>query len=95
VVGGFSYQGEKGRLERMMPIGGVGLPERERAGASGLGWIPDFGPQVWPSWLPFSLFLIKTLFYFLVCFITFSFKLQMSSNQLLNFSKIQKDILKQ
>jgi hypothetical protein len=28
-------------------------------------------------------------FYFLVCFITFSFKLQMSSNQLLNFSRIQ------
>jgi hypothetical protein len=56
VVGSFSYQGEKGRLERMMPIGGVGLPERERAGASGLGWIPDFGPQVWPSWLPFSFF---------------------------------------
>jgi hypothetical protein len=47
-------------VEEMKPTGGVGLPEREReSGASGLGWIPDFGPRVWPSWLPFYFFRLK------------------------------------
>jgi hypothetical protein len=44
----------------------------------------------------FSLFFVLLIFYFLffISFISFAFDLQTRSNQFLNFSKIQNDILK-
>jgi hypothetical protein len=52
-------------VEKKLPTGGVGLPEREREGESGVGGLARaaawFGPQVGPVGLV-SLFFVPFLF---------------------------------
>jgi hypothetical protein len=75
--------GEKRKRERK---------EREGRGAAGL--LGRFGSRA--GLVGFLLFLFNLFpFDFLICFITFSFELQMSSKQFLKFYQIQHNILKQ
>jgi hypothetical protein len=59
----------------------------------GSGAGSDSVPRPFSFFLLFSSFLLFFFsFYFLICFITFSFELQIDSNQFLKFSNIQHNI---